>query len=64
MQIGGCTHVHTKTVELIELVRISAGKGRTNMHEMIGAFIRMTGLDLVDSNSLTMQLGCNGYAAQ
>jgi hypothetical protein len=34
------------------------------MHEMIGVFIRMIGLALVDLTSLTMQLGCNGYAVQ
>lgn len=35
-----------------------------NMHEMIGLFIRMTGLALVNLTSLTMQLGRNGYAMQ
>jgi hypothetical protein len=48
-----------------ELKRVGAGKGRTrtNIHELIGGFIRMTGLALVHSPSLTMQLGCNGHAA-
>jgi hypothetical protein len=40
-----------------DLERISAGKDRTTIYELIGGFTRMTDFDLVDSTSLTMQLG-------